>query len=427
MLGHCWYNYPEGTPHKPSGTTFDHNSQGMQIIIRWFYYAIAGWEKCPVTKEESLMVIENMDKTWHHIEYGTLNFEPVIPAENHAGGEKGIRILVTGATGFLGSRLVKLLVQRGYRVRALARKLSNIDKIKQLGIEIFFGDVGSKASIKPAFEGIDIVVHAAADTSGNKEAGEHSTVLGTTNIIDLCSAYKIKKLVYISSCNVYGVADYKKGALVTEKSSLERFPERRGYYSDAKFQADQAIVNAIKKNQLSIVTLRPGMIFGPGGEVYTPMMGFSLGTRLFGIIGDGEFVLPLVYIDNLVDAIIAAIEKKESGGKIYNVVDSDCLTKKQYVESLIKKLYPNAKCIYIPYSLFYLTVFMQEILIRVIKRKPFLTRYRLVSSQKNILYDSTKIQRDLNWNPPVTTQEAIYNVIQYEKKGRNNKINNNAT
>ena len=349
------------------------------------------------------------------IENKTLSFETVIPAKNPKAEDEGIKILVTGATGFLGSRLVEVLIQRGYRVRALARKSSSIDRLIKLGVEIFFGDVGSKASMKPAFEGVDVVIHAAADTAGNEEDGEVSTIQGTTNIIDLCSDYKIKKLVYISSCSVYGVADYKKGELVTEDSSLERFPEKRGYYSDAKLKADQAIANAMNKDKFSIVNLRPGTIFGPGGEVFTPMMGFSLGTRLFGIIGNGDFVLPLVYIDNLVDAIITAIEKEESNGKIYNVVDSDNLTKKQYIENFIKKLYPKAKCFYIPYSLFYLIVFFQEILTRMLKRKPFLTRYRLASSQKNILYDSTKIQRDLNWNPPVTTQQAINNVIQYEK------------
>ena len=245
------------------------------------------------------MVIETMDRMWPHIENRTLSFETAIPAENREVEDKGITILVTGATGFLGSRLVEVVIQRGYGVRALARKSSNTDKLIQLGVEIFFGDVGSKASMKPAFEGVDVVIHAAADTAGNEEDGKVSTIQGTTNIIDLCSDYEIRKLVYISSCSVYGVADYKKGEIVTEESSLERFPEKRGCYSDAKFQADQAIANAMNKDKLSIVSLRPGTIFGPGGEVYTPMMGFSLGTRLFGIIGNGDFVLPLVYIDNL--------------------------------------------------------------------------------------------------------------------------------
>ena len=80
----------------------------------------------------------------------------------------------------------------------------------------------------------------------------------------------------------------------------------------------------------------------------------------------------------------------------------------------MKDLYPKAKFFYIPYSLLYLTVLFQEIVIRMLKRKPFLTCYRLTSSQKNVLYDSSKIQRDLNWNPPVTAQEASKNVIQYE-------------
>ncbi len=356
------------------------------------------------------------------IENKILNFKTVIPSKNPKAKDKGIKILVTGATGFLGSRLVEILIQRGYRVCALTRKSSNIDKLIQLGVEIFVGDVGSKASMKPAFKGVDLAIHAAADTSGNEEDGKVSTIQGTKNIINLCNDYKIKKLVYISSCSVYGIADYKKGEIVTEESSLERFPGKRGYYSDAKLQADQAIATAMIKGKLPIVSLRPGTIFGPGGEVYTPMMGFSLGTKLFCIIGNGNFVLPLVYIDNLVDAIITAIEKEESNGKVYNVVNSDNLTKKQYVESFIKKLYPKAIFFYIPYPLLYLTVLFQEIVIRMLKRKPFLTRYRLTSSQKYVLYDSSKIQRDLNWNAPVTTHEAIKNVIQYEKNRQENRI-----
>ncbi|MBL0732041.1 MAG: NAD(P)-dependent oxidoreductase [Desulfosarcina sp.] len=234
-------------------------------------------------------------------------------------------------------------------------------------------------------------------------------------MLALCKEMGVKKLVYISSCSVYGVADYKKGYVVTEDSLLERAPEARGTYSNAKFQAERVVLKAMKKHICPIVCLRPGTIFGPGGEIYTPMMGFSLGNRMFGVIGNGRFVLPLVYIDNLVDAIITAMEKKESGGKIYNVVDPDNITKKEYIKSLIKKLYPRSKCFYIPYSLLYSSVFLQEILSWILRRKPFLTRYRLTSSQKNILYDSSKIQKELNWSPPFSFNDAVGDVIQYEK------------
>ena len=386
--------------------------QGMKILIHRFYDAINGKGEIPVSKEDALKVIETMDKIWQQVRHKHLSLHPIIPNEKTQAEEECPKVLVTGATGFLGSRLVELLIQKGYRVRALARKLSNIENLKRLSTEIYFGDVADIESLKSAFEGVDMVVHAAADTSGTEEYGRLSTIRGTKNVIDLCRQYKIKKLVYISSCSVYGVADYREGEIVTEESSLERYPERRGHYSNAKYQADQIVTEAMNNGHLPIVCLRPGTIFGPGGEIFTPMMGFALGNKVFAIIGNGDFILPLVYIDNLVSAIIAAIEKEQSIGKIYNVVDTYNLTKRQYVEMLLRKLYPKSKYIYIPNSLFYVIVSFQEILLKLIKKHPILTRYRLISSQKNILYDSTKIKNELNWNPQYTLRNAIKMVLK---------------
>jgi len=392
--------------------------QGMKVLIHRFYDAINGKGEIPVSKDDVLMVVETMDKIWNQVKNKSLSgFDPIIPEEKAQPKKARPRILVTGATGFLGMRLVELLTQRGYRVRALARKLSNIEKLKKLQAEIFFGDVASVDSLKPAFEGVDMVVHAAADTEGREEDSELSTIQGTKNVIDLCQHYKIKRLVYISSCSVYGVADYKKNQVVTEEFSLERFPEKRGHYSNAKFKAEESITEAIKKGQ-PITVLRPGTIFGPGGEIFTPMMGFSFGSKVFGIIGMGKFVLPLVYIDNLVEAIITTIEKQESVGKIFNVVDSDNVSKKMYVKLLLKKLYPKSHCIYIPFWFLYLAVFFQELLTSALGRKPFLTRYRLVSSQKNIFYDSSRIINELNWAPLYTTKDALNMVLDYEHSKR---------
>jgi predicted dehydrogenase/nucleoside-diphosphate-sugar epimerase len=392
--------------------------QGMKVLIHRFYDAINGKGEIPVSKDDVLMVVETMDKIWNQIKNKSLSsFDPIIPEEKAQPKKARPIILVTGATGFLGGRLVELLTQRGYRVRALARKLSSIEKLKKLQAEIFYGDVASADSLKPAFEGVDMVVHAAADTEGHEEDSKLSTIQGTKNVIDLCQHYKIKRLVYISSCSVYGVADYTKDQVVTEESPLERFPEKRGHYSNAKFKAEDSITEAMKKGQ-PITVLRPGTIFGPGGEIFTPMMGFSFGSKVFGIIGMGKFVLPLVYIDNLVEAIITTIEKQESIGKFFNVVDSDNVSKKMYIKLLLKKLYPKSHYIYIPFWFLYLGVFFQELLTRALGRKPFLTRYRLVSSQKNILYDASRIINELNWAPPYTTKDALNMVLDYEHSKR---------
>jgi predicted dehydrogenase/nucleoside-diphosphate-sugar epimerase len=390
--------------------------QGMKVLIHKFYDAINGRGEMPVSKEEALIVIETMDEIWRQIKNTRLNFDPIIP-NKHFSTEKGHpKILVTGATGFLGRRLVEILVRKGYSVRALARKLSNIEKLKKLNVEVLFGDVASIESLWPAFEGIDYVIHAAADTSGNEEDGQLGTIQGTQNIINLCEQFKIKKLVYISSCSVYGIADYKTGQMVTEESPLEHFPLKRGFYSHAKLEAESIVREAMGKGSIPIVSLRPGTIWGPEGEIFTPMMGFALGNKLFAIIGTRKFVLPLVYIDNLVEAIVRAMNNEASTGKIYNVVDTEKLTKKDYVELLLKKLYPDAHYFYVPYRILYLTVFLQEVIFKLLRRKPFLTLYRLISSQKNVVYDSSKIRIEIEWTPLVAAKDGLKKVLDYETR-----------
>jgi nucleoside-diphosphate-sugar epimerase len=387
----------------------------MKVLIHKFYDAINGKGDVPVSEEEALMVIETMDEIWKQIKNTRLNFDPIIPNRASEIEKKGPKILVTGATGFLGKRLVELLVQKGYSVRALARKLSNIGKLKKLNVEIFFGDVASSESVKPAFGGIDYVIHTAADTSGSEEDGQLSTIQGTKNIIDLCEQFKIKKLIYISSCSVYGVSDYKSGQIVTEESTLERFPQKRGAYSYSKLEAENIVRQAMEGNGVPIVCLRPGTIYGPGGEIFTPMMGFAFGHKLFAIFGNGKFILPLVYIDNLVEAIVTSMKEEASTGKIYNIVDPEKLTKKEYVEGLLKKLYPDSRYIYIPYKFLYLIVFIQEIMFKILGRKPFLTRYRLTSSQKNIIYNASKIKNELGWKHNLSIGDALNRILEYEQ------------
>ncbi len=382
--------------------------QGMQILIHRFYDAIAGHGTIPVSREEGLMVVKVMDDIWPKIPKKDFDFDPII----QPGGGSGPVVLVTGASGFLGKRLVGTLVQGGYRVRALARKLSNIEPLRQAGAEIFFGDVACEKFLEPAFSGIDYVIHAAADTSGSEEEGKNSTIQGTENILKLCQQFGVKKLVYISSCSVFGVADYKTGQTVTEDSPLERFPAMRGAYSLYKLAAEKLVTQAMAEGEIPAVCLRPGLIYGPGGEIFTPMMGFSLADRFYVVIGNGGFVLPLVYVDNLCSVIIAAMTHVKSAGEIYNVVDPERVTKREYMDRLVKKIHPNAWTVYIPYRLLYFIVFLQEKIFQMFNRKPFLTRYRLKSSQKPVVFDPSRIIHDLGWQPPLSAQEAFDRLIK---------------
>lgn len=325
----------------------------------------------------------------------------------------GMTVLVTGASGFLGSRLVALLSEKGCSVRALVRKTSRTDHLRLPNVTIFHGDVTAPESMIAACSGAGYIVHAAADTVGTGR-GRRVTIEGTKNILELSSSCRVKKLVYISSCSVYGVSACHDGRLIDETAPLEQAPERRGAYSHAKLEAEKLVTGFMQQERLPVVCLRPGAIYGPGGAAYMPMIGFSFRDRVFAVIGNGESVLPLVYIDNLVAAIVLSLTSDKSNGQVYNVVDPGPVHKKRYMDEVIRRLYPRSSCFYVPNRLLYVLVLVQEKLFSALRRKPLLTRYRLSASQMPVVYDATKIMKELGWHPVVSFDEAVTNLIEYE-------------
>lgn len=389
--------------------------QGSRALMHRFYDAIQGRGNVPISPQDAMRVINTADVVLSQIRNRMLNFEPILPSALKSGREFKAKVLVTGATGFLGGQVVLKLIEANFCARAFVRKLANTEKLKLIGAEIYFGDVGDDNSLAAALNGVDIVVHAAANTSGNNRDGMVSTIAGTRNVLREAQVQGVKQLIYISTCNVYGIADCRPSDQVDESGPLERQPDNRGSYTCAKFQAEQIVREAMKNGQVNITCLRPGTIWGPGGATYTPMMGFRAGRKIFGIIGNGKFILPLVYIANLVDAIISCIGNQGAYNQIFNVVDKERVTKKRYFDTVLRKLYPDAMTFNIPYGLLYSTVWSQEVLFKLLGLPALLTRYRLTSSQRQIIYDAGKLERELGWAAPVCFEEAANEVIRFEQ------------
>jgi nucleoside-diphosphate-sugar epimerase len=325
---------------------------------------------------------------------------------------KQTKVLVTGATGFLGRKLAKRLFDEGYPIRALARKPSNVGALKRLGAEIVFGDLADESSVAAAVKGVHVVVHAAAGTSGTAKDSDTGTIQGTRNILEACRTSRVEKLVYISSCNVYDVAGYTEKQVVTEEAQLERFPLRRGHYSAAKLQAEALVTEAMNHEGCPTVVLRPGTLYGPGADVYTRMMGVSFARRIFVVFGDGESELPLVHVDNTVDAIVECISNSAADNQVFNLVDQDLVTKKMYMEQVVKPLYPKATVIYCPMSILLTLTWLQEKLIAILGKQPFLTVYRLVSSQKRVRYSTSKIENAIGWRSRISFEQGVEQLIR---------------
>jgi uncharacterized protein YbjT (DUF2867 family) len=190
-------------------------------------------------------------------------------------------VLVTGASGFVGSRVVARLLAGGYRVRALVRSESTSRLRGLSGVSLEVGDVRDPEAVARAVADVQWVVHAAADTTGTLEGGRETTIQGTRNVLEAARSAGTRRVAYVSSCSVYRYVGVPDGTVLQETSPLEPRPERRGPYSWAKTVADQEVERMAEALGVDVVRLRPGLVYGPGGDPANPMVGLTLGGRLF--------------------------------------------------------------------------------------------------------------------------------------------------
>jgi nucleoside-diphosphate-sugar epimerase len=212
-------------------------------------------------------------------------------------------------------------------------------------VEKAVGSLARQADVAAALDGVDTVYHLAAAMNGPPAEIFLHTVVGTKNLLEAVRARApAARVVLVSSFGVYGVADLGRGALVDEATRLEPRPERRDVYSQAKLRQERLARE--KLDPSSLVVLRPGVIYGPGGPVVSARVGLSLfGVFLF--LG-GKNVLPLTYVDNCADAIALAGSRPDAAGRTFNVVDDDLPTCKDFLARYRREVAP-VRVVPLPY------------------------------------------------------------------------------
>jgi len=203
-------------------------------------------------------------------------------------------ILLTGATGFIGCKILNELLKRKYKVRVIVRENSNIEKIKKLKVETFFGDITNKKSIDRAIRGSDYIIHSASLYSlwlPNKELIYKVNVDGTKNMLELALKYKIKKFIYTST--VATISSTKKNKFSNEYNFL-KIKEIKFDYTKSKFLAEQEVFKFNKLYKLPTIILNPTIVVGEGDSRPTPsgqlIINFLKGKIPAFFNGGGNFV-----------------------------------------------------------------------------------------------------------------------------------------
>jgi nucleoside-diphosphate-sugar epimerase len=373
-------------------------SPGIHLSVVKFYEALREGTAPPVSPEEGRRIVALLAEASERADRDKaeqLREEPPV---------RQPRVLVTGPNGFLGSALLRRLRESGEPIRLLLRRPTK-RFTGNSNIHVVYGDLGDPAAVDRAVAGVEVVYHVGAAMKGGPADFERGTIWGTRNVIESCIRHGVKRLVYVSSMSVLDQAGHKPGTPVDEKSSLEPHADKRGLYTQTKLAAEQMVLDAVKEKGLPAVLLRPGQIFGPGAEKVAPAGTIGLGGR-WVIVGSGNLPLPLVYVDDVVDALLAA-EKKGKPGEIFQLVDPCRVTQKEYAALAQRKLGNQLRVQHMSKPVLMMLATGVEVLEKLLKRPLPLSRYRVRSLRPLWPCDCSAAEAELEWYPRVGAKEGL--------------------
>ena len=310
-----------------------------------------------------------------------------------------MKALVTGANGFTGSHLVKVLANNGDRVVGLVRKSSNIERLANCNVELVYGDITDVAALQQAIAGVDVVFHTAAYVElgiVNEKEMERVNVEGTRTVLEVAKACSVGKIVYCSTIGIFGDTG---GQAINEgfKRTQQGFSSA---YDRTKYLA-QEIVDSFASQGLPVVSVLPSGIFGADDPHFRPILQQFIKRRL-KLWAGGSRVTGIVHVDDLATAMILAAKKGINGDK-YIISAGDLTTKEMFATMASFTGIPAPR--EAPKWLVRLAGNLLDPLGRLFKFQPPLSRERVhYIYDRCVRVDATKARTELDWKPRSITE-----------------------
>jgi nucleoside-diphosphate-sugar epimerase len=389
---------------------------GLQMLVGEFYQSLRDGSPPPVTVQQARPIVLWTEQIARQADQAKQKC-----VSRFAGAPSGsgtATTLLTGATGFIGRHLLKRLLAERDRVRILVRHDPGDNLLHNDRVEVFLGNLGNRDDVERAVEGTKEVFHLGATIEGWAEDFQCATTLGTRHIVDSvlcrhpqadpCSAEvpARPRLIYMSSLSVIHAAAARDGYKITEDWPLEPYPESRGLYSQTKLEAERIVRDAVRDRNLRAIILRPGEVVGPDRPFLSGAAAIETGKRLV-VLGNGRFTLPVIWVEDLVDAIVAAADSDHFDGRVLHLVDPESLSQDDVARFYLAATGKRKSIVHAPLSLLYCAAFGADVVFRLLGRNAPITPYRLRSALGRREFDCTAAAEALGWRPQVGVRAGL--------------------
>lgn len=323
-----------------------------------------------------------------------------------------MKVIVTGANGFLGSWLTKSLCEQGHEVFALVRKGSDLTELNGVPCQFKYGDVTSLSSLVEAFQGMDAVFHLAGVVAYRKSQRaqmEKVNVQGTQNVVAVCRDLKIPQLIYLSSVVAIG-AGFTSADILTEKSEFNVHDLNLGYF-ETKHDAEKIVVDACKAGEISAIILNPSTIYGAGDA--------KKGSRKMQVkVAQGKLKfytqggVNVVAVEDVIEGILLAWKKGRSGERY--ILSGENITIQQLFTIIAEAAgqTPPSRCL--STKLLHVIGFAGDQLEKLNLKSP-LSRENAYTATMYHWFDSSKARQELGFAPR-PAREAILNSVNWMKE-----------
>ena len=322
-----------------------------------------------------------------------------------------MKTLITGASGFVGAAVLRELLKKGHKVKALVRKSSVLDNLKNLDVEIVQGDLKDRDSLKKCLNDCKYLFHVAADYRlwvPKPEEIYENNVLGTENLMEEALNSEIEKIVYTSSVAVLGKPI--NGDIANEKTPVN-VSQMIGHYKKSKFLAEEKVKELYKTRKLPVVIVNPAAPVGPRDIKPTPTGKMILDAAMKKIPAYLDTGLNIVHVDDVAKGHMQAFNKGKLGERY--ILGGTNLTLKEMLEIISVLCGNKPPKIRLPRKPLYPIGYFFEICARLFNIKyPILTVDMIRMAEKKMFYSSEKAKKELDYKHK-SAKSALRDAIKW--------------